>query len=311
MVPYIGNGAYCYANSTSILLASQGENISPSLIEVLTGVGLGAMWVERGDHLPYFSSRAGMPDKGISQALRILGFEFEENYKSDKAEPPIRQLKHVLNQSPVVLGPLDMGYLQYNPNYKNLFEVDHYVLAYATDDEYIYVQDPAGFPFAQLSHELLEQAWRAENVFYRTKRYRYWTSPVRISSPTVDEIYEKATASFKRIYKESQDDAAREDKLYGKQAIIALADCIKDGEASTHLIGHLSYFVFSVGSRRAGDYADFFRPFNYQLHQLKLKQGKLFGKCQLNITQHNFQNVSDTLRELADVEHEFYQEMLK
>lgn len=42
MIPYIGNALYCFADSTAMLLASIGENISSSRIEVLTGVGLGA-----------------------------------------------------------------------------------------------------------------------------------------------------------------------------------------------------------------------------------------------------------------------------
>lgn len=42
MSVYYGNGAYCYANSASMLLSTIGEEISPSLIEVLTGFSLGA-----------------------------------------------------------------------------------------------------------------------------------------------------------------------------------------------------------------------------------------------------------------------------
>ncbi|WP_028612475.1 hypothetical protein [Paenibacillus harenae] len=308
MTQYIGNGAYCYANSTSMLLASIGENISPSKIEVLTGVGLGAIWV---DHLPYFSSWAGMPDKGISEALRILGFEFKEKYSQDGDELPFQQLEQDLRKAPVILGPLDMGYLQYNPDYKNLFGVDHYVLAYDMDDEYIHVHDPAGFPFVSLSHALFERAWKAENVFYRTNGYRYWSSPLRTAFPTEEEIYHRASTFFKSIYKESQEYAEKENKLYGKEAIVALADKINDGNAAPHFIGHLSYFVFSVGSKRSGDFADFFLPFNKKLSDLKRRQAHLFGKCQFNMVKNNFQIVSDTLMELASVENEFYEELLK
>lgn len=42
MIAYHGNGAYCYANSASMLLATIGEDIRPSLIEILTGFSLGA-----------------------------------------------------------------------------------------------------------------------------------------------------------------------------------------------------------------------------------------------------------------------------
>ncbi len=33
MIPYIGNGDYCYANATAMLLTASGENVSPSCIE--------------------------------------------------------------------------------------------------------------------------------------------------------------------------------------------------------------------------------------------------------------------------------------
>ncbi|WP_213484045.1 hypothetical protein [Thermobacillus xylanilyticus] len=42
MTAYLGNGAYCYSNSASMLLKTIGEDISPSLFEVLTGFSLGA-----------------------------------------------------------------------------------------------------------------------------------------------------------------------------------------------------------------------------------------------------------------------------
>ena len=41
---YIGNGHYCYANVTAMLLASVGETVPPGQVEVLSGAGLGAAW---------------------------------------------------------------------------------------------------------------------------------------------------------------------------------------------------------------------------------------------------------------------------
>lgn len=85
---------YCYANSTAMLLASIGETVSPRLIEVLSGVGLGAFQTPNG--LPFFSGFAGLPDRGISAALDMLGFGYEET-SVDQAEPdPIDQLTALL-----------------------------------------------------------------------------------------------------------------------------------------------------------------------------------------------------------------------
>jgi hypothetical protein len=70
MFNYIGNGAYCYANSASMLLDTVGEKISAESIEVLSGVGLGALWFKE-DNMVFFSN--GVPHIGVSKALNILG----------------------------------------------------------------------------------------------------------------------------------------------------------------------------------------------------------------------------------------------
>lgn len=65
---YIGNGHYCYSNSTAMLLSSIGENVSPQIVEVLSGVGLGAM-IEK-ERTLFLSMRD--PDDGINYALTSL-----------------------------------------------------------------------------------------------------------------------------------------------------------------------------------------------------------------------------------------------
>ena len=65
MLAYIGNGPYCYANSASMLLESAGESIEPRLIEVLSGVGLGACWIAESQTL-FLSGWTSVPDVGVS-----------------------------------------------------------------------------------------------------------------------------------------------------------------------------------------------------------------------------------------------------
>lgn len=59
MISYRGNGSYCYSNSASMLLSTIGEDVSPSLIEVLTGFSLGAS-IE--DDLLFFDNSITSPD---------------------------------------------------------------------------------------------------------------------------------------------------------------------------------------------------------------------------------------------------------
>ena len=61
MLTYIGNGPYCYANSASMLLESAGEYVEPRLIEILSGVGLGACWIAESQTLFAGSARRGLP----------------------------------------------------------------------------------------------------------------------------------------------------------------------------------------------------------------------------------------------------------
>src|SRR5690242_2072514 len=111
LVPaYIGNGHYCYANATAMLLAAAGEQIAPGLVEVLSGVSLGAGWNEQMD-LIFFDTVA--PDVGVSRALGVLGFAADERASVDGAPAPLAALAEALAIGPAVLGPVDMGLLLY------------------------------------------------------------------------------------------------------------------------------------------------------------------------------------------------------
>ena len=115
MLGYIGNGPYCYANSGAMLLESVGESVEPRLLEVLSGVGLGAFWVAESQTL-FLSGWASSPDVGMSRAFGLLGFQVAEVAESDGAPMPVAALARQLQEGPVMLGPLDMGELPYHPD---------------------------------------------------------------------------------------------------------------------------------------------------------------------------------------------------
>jgi len=304
VIPYIGNGPYCYANATSMLLAAVGEDISPSRIEVLTGVGLGAFWLE-GAKLIFFSNLGTAPDTGISKALELLGFECTEK-SSQEAEPmPLEELRSDLTRSPAVLGPLDMGYLSYNPNHEYLAGTDHFVLAYGMDERAIYLHDPEGFPHISLPLDQLKRAWKAERISYRRGFYRYWTAPKRIHQPAEEEIYDKALQFFRACYQDTDDFAAREGWIVGREAVLTCADHVRRGGGSPQLGGHLVHFALKLGARRALDFATFFESRDRELAALKRTQAKLFGKCHTLAVTKDWLSLADALQRLADVEEAF------
>ena len=94
MIEYVGNAPYCYANSAAMLLKSIDENIPPGKIEVLTGVGLGAIWQD--DGLFWLSNPYSPPDIGLSAALGILGFQFVEGSIEAPDPCPLEELEKLL-----------------------------------------------------------------------------------------------------------------------------------------------------------------------------------------------------------------------
>ncbi|QYR21378.1 hypothetical protein KZ483_27535 [Paenibacillus sp. sptzw28] len=284
-----------------MLLSAIGEDISPAFIEAVTGFALGAS-LERNDIL-FFDNCLSSPEKGISIAFKTLGFDVIEKASKIDERIPLDELRQDLARSPVLLGPLDMGYLTYLPNHRFLGGCDHYVLALEMNETDILLHDPAGYPFVRLSLEQLEPAWRAERIAWSCGAYRYWTSPVRTSNPDADEIYQRAVRLFISAYKE-QHVAAGEHNIVGKRAILSKADQIRNGTITDGEKGHLLHFAFSLGARRALDFSSFFQGRDDGLAELKEEQARLFGQCHTLAASDDWVGAADMLEQLAHIEQE-------
>jgi hypothetical protein len=304
MTTYIGNGAYCYANSTAMLLAAGGETISPGLIEVLTGVGLGAER-KQGSSTVWFNGLAAMPDSGISRALTILGFEYTERAHDDGVELPLDELRTALEHGPVVLGPVNMRYLSYIPAHKQLDGVDHFVLAYALDEQCVHLHDPAGYPHVSLSIDDLALAWRADRIAYRRGCYRSWAAPRRTEQPDEEQIYDRALRWFAECYRASRrslEGGPFRNFVFGSDAIRHCAASLRQGTVSGETRGHLVHFALQLGAKRALDYAAFFDARDPELASAKRRQALLFGRGHTQAVADDWGGLATTLEELADVE---------
>ncbi|QTH43203.1 hypothetical protein J4772_01650 [Cohnella sp. LGH] len=305
MFAYVGNGAYCYANSTSMLLDSIGEQVSPSLIEVLTGVGLGAVWFEE-DNMIFFSN--GIPHRGVSKALDILGFTYNEISGMDEIGM-IDQISAELREHPILMGPLDMGFLSYMPNHKYLYGCDHYVLAFGLEDGWVRLHDPAGYPFATLPVSNLIQASKTNRLQYRFYPrdliYHYWTAPMRLRQRTSNEIYHEAVLYFKEVYLDADRIALEQGWKTGIYAITALQRHFEGEKIDPGLQGHLTHFAFQVGARRALNYSQFFQPENPNLCELKLMQSEMFGNCHSLAVREDWHALEEAVRFLGEFELQF------
>lgn len=301
---YIGNGAYCYSNSTAMLLASIDENVSPALIEVVGGVGIGAYALPN-SNISFLSGYSGLPDKAISRALKVLGFGFREVAKDNQENPPINEIREVLKSSPAIFGPLDMGYLTYDPDNDHHHGVDHFVLVYEINDNEIFLHDPAGFPNVSISLDKLLLAWKADAIQYKEGYYRYWTLPKRISSPSTDDIYSNTIKNLIEIYLTGEKYAKIKNRVIDYDAIMLMANNIKKGALNPNEIGMLTGFIFPLGARRASDFSDFLQTKNGKLAELKTIQSKLLGQCHSLVVYGKLKETSKLLEEYAEIEKEF------
>lgn len=305
MFTYIGNGAYCYSNSTSMLLDTVGERIPAESIEVLSGVGLGALWFKE-DNMVFFSN--GVPHIGVSKALDILGFTITEHSSIDSSNIE-GILTTAIKQHPVLLGPLDMGYLRYMPNHSYLHGCDHYVLAFGIENGVVRLHDPAGYPYAMLPMEDLIKASKTSHLQYRLyphdMTYHYWCAPKRVKHPSHQEICVEAIRYFRQVYNDIEGQYSERNWLIGSDAIAELKRYILGGDINPSLVGHLTHFAFQVGARRALNFSEFFRGENGGLAEIKLLQSEVYGRCHSLAVNSDWLMIGEALSHLAELEIKF------
>lgn len=289
---------YCYANCAAMLLSSVDQHVSPRLIEALSAVGLGAALTRA---LPFFGELT-TPDKGISQALRLLGFTFDEVAAETPDQEPFAQLAALLHEGPAILGPLDMMHLSYNPMRPTHPGVDHYVLAYRVDGDRVHLHDPAGFAHVFIDRPQLMRAWVADTVPYHRGHYRHWTAPRREAAPSPTRVYDAAIKTFQQLYRQAEQRAAIDRGLIGRHALLALAQIVTTASLSEQQRNHLTYFALPLGAKRALDYARFFAGHHEPLQKLKLEQATAFGTCLTHLVAANWVSAGDQLEELAKIE---------
>ncbi|MCR8645213.1 hypothetical protein NV379_21390 [Paenibacillus sp. N1-5-1-14] len=304
---YIGNGSYCYANSASMLLKQVGEVVSPALLEVLTGVGLGVTMY--GNGMLFLHNNAFDPDAGLSKAMKALGYHFQENWSDPEAECPLNELRNVLKISPAILGPIDMGYLRYAPNHQYAKGSDHYVLAYDMDGEYVYLHDPASFPYVRLALDQLDLTWKAADIPYGRGAYQYWHSIEKVNNPSDDEIYANSIRFFQHIYEQTGVIGASIGAKTGQDAITAFSEIIKRGEVTGATSGTLKYFVFQLGAKRANDFSLYFEKRNPKLARLKQQQSEILGLLHCLAVEENWTALADKLLEFGKLEEAFEREL--
>ncbi|RSI74164.1 hypothetical protein D8859_06490 [Streptococcus oralis] len=295
MQMYFGDVSLCYSYSLAMALDAYGYDFKADFLEAIMVMGNGASIVKEDDQHPLVFFDNGMPDLSISHSLKILGFDYEDFYLKDGAEVDLEEIKRkletFLSNGPVVLGPLDMGHLTYNPNHTILYGVDHFVTVYALDGQYLYLHDPAGFACMKVTFNDIIEAWKAEAIDYKRGSYSMWGNFKKVKSPSQTEIYQETARIMKNRY------------LNGQSGVLeCYAKAVAENGLNTEQKQLHQYFSFKLAAVRNLYLSKFLKDHNPEGTRLKEELATLFGQAHLSCLKENYQELSHLLYQIAEVD---------
>ena len=294
MQMYFGDVSLCYSYSLAMALASYGYDFKADFLEAIMVMGNGASIVKEDDQHPLVFFDNGMPDLSISHSLKILGFDYEDFYLKDGTEVDLEEIKGkletFLSNGPVVLGPLDMGHLTYNPNHTILYGVDHFVTVYALDGQYLYLHDPAGFACMKVTFNDILEAWKAEDIDYKRGSYSMWGNFKKIKSPSQTEIYQETAKIIKSRYLNGQNGVL---KCYAK--------AVAENGLNTEQKQLHQYFSFKLAAVRNLYLSKFLKDHDPEGARLKEELATLFGQAHLSCLKEDYQELAHLLYQIAEV----------
>ena len=298
MQMYFGDVSLCYSYSLAMALETYGYDFKAEFLEAIMVMGNGASIVKEDEEHPLVFFDNGMPDLSISHSLKILGFDYEDFYLKDGTEVDLEEIKGkletFLSNGPVVLGPLDMGHLTYNPNHTILYGVDHFVTVYALDGQYLYLHDPAGFACMKVTFNDILEAWKAEAIDYKRGAYSMWGNFKKIKSPSQTEIYQETARIMKNRY------------LNGQSGVLeCFAKAVAENGLNTEQKQLHQYFSFKLAAVRNLYLSKFLKDHDPEGARLKEELATLFGQAHLSCLKEDYQELAHLLYQIAEVDGRF------
>jgi len=298
MQMYFGDVSLCYSYSLAMALDAYGYDFKAEFLEAIMVMGNGASIVKEDEQHPLVFFDNGMPDLSISHSLKILGFDYEDFYLKDGAEVDLEEIKGkletFLSNGPVVLGPLDMGHLTYNPNHTILYGVDHFVTVYSIDDQYLYLHDPAGFACMKVAFKDILEAWKAEAIDYKRGAYSMWGNFKKVKSPSHTEIYQETARIMKTRY------------LNGQNGVLeCYAKAVAENGLNTEQKQLHQYFSFKLAAVRNLYLSKFLKAYDPEGARLKEELASLFGQAHLSCLKEDYQELAHLLYQMAEVDGRF------
>ena len=295
MQMYFGDVSLCYSYSLAMALDAYGYDFKADFLEAIMVMGNGASIVKEDDQHPLVFFDNGMPDLSITHSLKILGIDYEDFYLKDGAEVNLEEIKRkletFLSNGPVVLGPLDMGHLTYNPNHTILYGVDHFVTVYALDGQYLYLHDPAGFACMKVAFSDIIEAWKAEAIDYKRGAYSMWGNFKKVKSPSQTEIYQETARIMRTRYLDGQ-----------SNVLTFYAKAVAENGLNTEQKQLHQYFSFKLAAVRNLYLSKFLKDHDPEGARLKEELATLFGQAHLSCLKEDYQELAHMLYQIAEVD---------
>ncbi|MDH6195390.1 hypothetical protein M2272_002030 [Mycobacterium frederiksbergense] len=290
-IPYIGSGPYCYANSLAMMLGQH----SPALLEFATGSAFG-MQVDNAD-LPFFDPCGWTPEIGVDTALRAVGWQATTHSGGDE-ESALARLTDALETAPVFVGPVEMGYLGYQPGAAGPIGADHYLVVLAADEHGVEVHDPQGYPYATLPLDAFVVAWRAASISYG-EPFSMRTNFQQVCSVDEEEIISAGISTALRWLGDRGQPDISQGGRRNAAAAEYLARSIETG-CSDDLRDHLIHFALRVGARRAADASAILSRAGFlEAAHIMREQARAIGSLQYLLMAGQWRDAAARLRELA------------
>lgn len=291
--PYVGSGPYCYANSFAMMFGKDAP--STAVIELATCSPFGMQLV--GGALPFFDPYGWTPDAGFGAALDAMGWTSTAT-SGGSTDDAFERLRMELIHGPVWVGPVEMGWLRYQPGMNGPIGADHYLVVLAIEGDCLRLHDPQGYPYATLPIGDFLEAWRAESIDYGlpfTMRANFRRIRVVQEEDVIRATLPAATRWLSMQWQENLPDGT----LGNGEAAAALASMIETA-CDENLRGHLIHFAVRVGVRRLADAATCLaRVRCREAAQVLSEQAVLVGSLQYLLSTGRDAEAATVLRRLA------------
>ena len=264
----------------------------------MTGMPFGALFMQFETPL-FFPSHADLnPNSGLTRALGILGWTCSQ-WEGDDAESALEALKAHLKKGPVLLGPLDLGFLPYDPNHRLKRGGDHFIVAVKLEGDRVQVHDPQFYPFAVLPVDDLMRAWNATDLGYATCAFTL-RGDFREDRQVSTEDMLKATLENAR---ELIHAAPSGPVFFGGSKAFRLAAEVIRGIPPNGFAAMLVHFVLPIGARRCLDAAEFMKSAGLdETAEWLVQKAESYGLAQYYATQEDWESTERLFEELAAVE---------